>query len=312
MDGLILLGADYCLSAQGELFIRLNWQTLKPVASMFAAQLDIVDQDGRRLRQGQRSQIQMAKVGENRVQYLSVKVPDAQPPSKGGDLYAVLHLTGVLNEAYLPIVAPGVTMRDHAIELLNLSKTSRTAKIDPELKENRLEFVGEDANQILLYRNNQALPQAYLTDSVLIANSLEDACQKFASQGFNPHQKTILEGQETIAPLFQGGFQIAQSVTRENASKVLIKATAPSECYLILTDTFYNGWQAFLDDKPVVTYRANVSFRAVKLPAGRHTVRFEFIPFSFFAGLAVSILSILILGFTAWFNFRKYKKPENG
>ncbi len=49
---------------------------------------------------------------------------------------------------------------------------------------------------------------------------------------------------------------------------------------LVLNDVWHPWWRATLDGAPVEILKANVIFRGVVVPAGRHTVRFTFHPFS--------------------------------
>ena len=49
---------------------------------------------------------------------------------------------------------------------------------------------------------------------------------------------------------------------------------------LVLHDIYYPGWRASIDGSPTPIYRANVLFRAIEMPKGKHTVRFEYAPFS--------------------------------
>ncbi|HMQ55904.1 MAG TPA: YfhO family protein, partial [Anaerolineae bacterium] len=74
--------------------------------------------------------------------------------------------------------------------------------------------------------------------------------------------------------------------------------------YLVLADAYYPGWQATLDEQPVPIERANYAFRAVYVPAGQHLVRFEFDPWTWKVGLALSGLTGLALGLwlaVVWF-----------
>jgi len=49
---------------------------------------------------------------------------------------------------------------------------------------------------------------------------------------------------------------------------------------LVLHDIYYPGWRAIIDGTPTPIYRANILFRAIEMPKGKHTVRFEYAPFS--------------------------------
>ena len=49
---------------------------------------------------------------------------------------------------------------------------------------------------------------------------------------------------------------------------------------LALHETWYPGWIAEIDGKRVPILRADVLFRGVEVPAGRHRVVFRFAPFS--------------------------------
>jgi len=65
--------------------------------------------------------------------------------------------------------------------------------------------------------------------------------------------------------------------------------------YLVLTDTFYPGWQATVDGEPAEILPADHAFRAVSLEAGEHTIRFEYRPLSFRVGAWVSLGAGLLL-----------------
>jgi uncharacterized membrane protein YfhO len=69
---------------------------------------------------------------------------------------------------------------------------------------------------------------------------------------------------------------------------------------LVLSDTFYPGWKAFVDGKEEKILRANYNFRAVPLTAGTHRVEFVYDPLSFKLGALTTFLGILgclVIGF---------------
>ena len=73
-----------------------------------------------------------------------------------------------------------------------------------------------------------------------------------------------------------------------------IKTNSNSNQILVLSDNYYPGWKASVDEKETRIFRANYTFRAIELPDGEHIVRFSYAPNSFKLGLTLSIVSIFI------------------
>ena len=65
--------------------------------------------------------------------------------------------------------------------------------------------------------------------------------------------------------------------------------------YLVLTDTYYPGWQATVDEEPAQILAADHAFRAVALGPGEHMVIFEYTPLSFRIGAWTSLAAALLL-----------------
>lgn len=64
---------------------------------------------------------------------------------------------------------------------------------------------------------------------------------------------------------------------------------------LLYTDAHRPGWSARLDGRPVPIWRMNHAFKGVLLPAGAHEIEFCYSPWSFRAGLGVSLLASVCL-----------------
>jgi uncharacterized membrane protein YfhO len=73
-----------------------------------------------------------------------------------------------------------------------------------------------------------------------------------------------------------------------------LEATSSRSAVLVLADAHDPGWRASVDGKPATLLRANVAFRAVPVPAGRHTVELVYRPRRLLLGLAVSGLAAVV------------------
>jgi uncharacterized membrane protein YfhO len=61
---------------------------------------------------------------------------------------------------------------------------------------------------------------------------------------------------------------------------VALEVESDRDGVLVLHDLFYPGWEVRVDDVRRPLLRANLLFRGVEVPAGRHRVIFEFRPLS--------------------------------
>ena len=84
----------------------------------------------------------------------------------------------------------------------------------------------------------------------------------------------ILEGAGHTTPRRPGSARI---VSYRN-TVVEVEATSPDGGWLVLNDVWHPWWAASVDGKTVPLLRANVLFRAVALPPGRHRVVFRLEP----------------------------------
>lgn len=90
---------------------------------------------------------------------------------------------------------------------------------------------------------------------------------------------------------------------------VALEVAADKDSWLVLRDLYAPGWRASIDGKDVPIERADYLFRAVRVTAGSHRVRFEYKPFSFRLGLAVSLISLVVVT-CLWLSDRQTTEPR--
>jgi hypothetical protein len=76
------------------------------------------------------------------------------------------------------------------------------------------------------------------------------------------------------------------------ANKVILEYESDRDMFLYVSDTFYPGWKAYVDGKQTGIYKANLAFRAIEAPKGKHVVVFKYIPVSFYLGAFLTLIGI--------------------
>jgi len=84
-----------------------------------------------------------------------------------------------------------------------------------------------------------------------------------------------------------------------DADRVSLEAELHGDGYVVLVDAWDPAWRAWVDGRPVDLLRANVAFRAVAVPAGRHLVEMRYRPATLTWGLAITLLAAAAAGITA-------------
>jgi uncharacterized membrane protein YfhO len=81
----------------------------------------------------------------------------------------------------------------------------------------------------------------------------------------------------------------------------LLDVDAPSAGVLVLSEVFYPGWRAWVNDREVEVLRANYLFRAVEISAGAQRVRLLFDPLSFKVGAGLFLVTaVALVGWSVW------------
>ncbi|HET7770507.1 MAG TPA: YfhO family protein, partial [Chloroflexota bacterium] len=149
-------------------------------------------------------------------------------------------------------------------------------------------------------------PRVYVADTWRVARSIDDAVELLADDEIDGEPSTVItfeEGGKVPAPraAVAGGSPGSASILRYEERLVEIEASADTDALLVLLDAKTPGWRATVNDAPAEILTANVAFRAVPLPAGRHRVRFTYEPPSWGPALAISGgAAVVLLGWLGW------------
>ena len=88
-------------------------------------------------------------------------------------------------------------------------------------------------------------------------------------------------------------------VTRREGPAYEIDAELERDSWVVISDTKWPGWRAYIDGRRVETHYANHAFLGVYVPAGHHRVRLIYLPEPFTRGRAISFTTLALLAISA-------------
>ena len=227
----------------------------------------------------------------------------------GNDYVAVFDFEEprVIEEITVRSLIPTGEFDLRALSLIDRVTSSNRTVLLPTSGNFRLVYSGD----VKIYENLDNLPRAFIVHKARVIGDDAEAIAAMRASPFQPDATVIL----SESPKLQGE-EAAEDETVKVVTyapeHVILDVEATGDGYLVLTDSYYPGWEARVDGEPVPIYRANLTSRAVELPAGRHQVEFEYRSHVLYLGLAISLGSLLLVMFgLVWAAVRHYKRTSN-
>ncbi|MFZ1703483.1 MAG: YfhO family protein [Saprospiraceae bacterium] len=162
-------------------------------------------------------------------------------------------------------------------------------------------------------RNPAALGNAWFINNILLVENANDEIDSLTT--FDPAGDAIVHQEfasyvEGLDPQKNGEINLKTYAP----DKLDYESMSDSEQLAVFSEIWYGpdkGWQAYIDDKPVDHIRVNYLLRALRIPSGKHQIRFEFNPSSFHKGAQIALVcSILIFLLLAFAIYRYWMKRE--
>lgn len=175
------------------------------------------------------------------------------------------------------------------------------------------------AGTATIQRVPEPLPRAYFVPQVYWAKNEAEVASRLTSPDFDYRREVIIMEGEALRQAQDEALRQVQekaeakageesgtvNVVTDGANQVSLKVEAPSSGFVVLTDTFYPGWQVTVDGQATRIWPANLAFRAVAVEAGTHEVVFNYRPRSFTIGLWVSVVTLTLIVIAGSFLVKK-------
>ncbi|WP_460984598.1 YfhO family protein [Spirosoma fluminis] len=154
--------------------------------------------------------------------------------------------------------------------------------------------------------NPDVLGAAWFVGHVQQVNSADE--ELAAVKSLNPRDSAIVDkrfaAQLGTLPATMDHTGSTIQLTSYRPDRLTYQVNATRDGLAVFSEIYYRGnedWQAFIDGKPAEHLRANYVLRAMRIPAGKHTIEFKFDPPLAKTGdiidLICNVLLIALIGF---------------
>ncbi|HEV2669095.1 MAG TPA: YfhO family protein, partial [Blastocatellia bacterium] len=154
-----------------------------------------------------------------------------------------------------------------------------------------------------VYENLKALPRAWFVRRAAIgpsAEALETIRTGRMKDGmaFDPAETVLFEEEDfgdREHPRIEEPVNAEVKVTRYEPQRIELETRNGRPGFLVLSEVYYRGWEAWIDGRRTPVERANYALRGLAVPAGDHRIEFVFRAHSFRNGAAWSLVGVLLL-----------------
>ncbi len=156
-----------------------------------------------------------------------------------------------------------------------------------------------------------SITRAVLADRIVPVDSDGEALSTLVYTDIDVTRRVILERDAaTAARAFLGDASTAvppddapppgtASITIDTGNVTEFDVDAARKSLVLVSDAWYPLFRATVDGRPAPLWRANYAYRAVPVDEGRHKLRFTYVPWDLYAGLAMTLVALAVL-VAAW------------
>jgi hypothetical protein len=175
-----------------------------------------------------------------------------------------------------------------------------------------LELIGE-FDGTFIYENPNAVPRAFVVHDAEVVADVEAAEAVFDAagdrfsngalrlEGFDITEQAVVEADPEDIPgaLTDSPNQACADdagkveITRYEAREVTLRVETACTGLVVLSDTYFPGWQATVNDEPADIHPTNMALRGVVVEAGASEVVFRYQPGNFRVGIFVAFGAVV-------------------
>jgi hypothetical protein len=154
---------------------------------------------------------------------------------------------------------------------------------------------------VSIIQNENAFPRVFLADSVAVLPDREKITSLVVGTDTDARDardlREVVYLEENPPLPIQKGLSLFDSakIVSYDYDSITVHVECATNKLLVMTDNYYDSWQAAVDGAPAKLLRTYGTFRGVAVPEGKHTVTFAFHSERYATGKAVTYASVLYL-----------------
>ena len=144
--------------------------------------------------------------------------------------------------------------------------------------------------------NKDALGNVWFVKGIQVEKGPAEVMKRLDS--FNPKDTAVIEEKDKIESLSSLEYDENASIALVNNKNDEINYTSSStkKQLAVFSEIYYNlGWKAYIDNVEAPIVKANYVLRALVVPAGSHSIRFEFKPTTIKTSIVASTFASILL-----------------
>lgn len=151
-----------------------------------------------------------------------------------------------------------------------------------------------DDNQYKIYLLEKYMSRVLIVPHAIISKNNKSILTSVSNNTFD-YTKTVYLEKKINFPLINPKSNGTAYITKFEPNQIVLNTQSSSSGFLLLSEIWYPGWKAYVNDKEVEIFKSDYIFRSIYLAKGKNRVKFVYEPSSFKIGAILSIATILSL-----------------
>ena len=171
-----------------------------------------------------------------------------------------------------------------------------------------ISLTGDPTNLVGWTARKSFLPMVTSGQKPVFADDAEAFPALFGA-GFEPLREVYLPPEASREVHATNSAKAEISSLAVSNQRVTFEVVADATAMVVVAQTYYRPWHAYVDGRATTLWRANYAFDALEVPAGKHQVNIVYEDRSFWFGCALSLASLSVCCVMCWHLRRKTSVP---